>query len=443
MQTTALKTQPAQELVSFTIQPITYAVTKAEIEKVVSAALMLRVNDVNDKAGLERCQKEQSNLTRMTSTIEKQRQAMKRESIDYGRQVDTVAKELSGPLEKAKAHLQEQRSIVQREQERVAKERQDNRDAVVRGRLAELAECGCIVSWADVLAMTDAKYGDVLENARADKKARDDEAAAAAAEQYRINEENRIESARIAKERAEMERERAEAETRSKRGIARLESLAQLGHAHTMTVDQLADAAPNHWEEVISNARLIKQRSDDADAKVRAALETQRQEQAAAQAKIDAEKRQLRDELCQKRLDTVMEIGIPFGHLINATTCGDGKTVGDMPQSQFDEIVVELRAEKAELEAELAKELAAEQERKAADEQAKAAAAEAELKRLEALRPDHEKLLAVAAWLQSYKFPTFSTIQGIGAAQRVDELIDECAISIRELANELVGESAA
>lgn len=406
MATAELETKPAQELIAFSIRPISYEVTKAEIEKVVSAALMLRVNDVNDKAGLDRCQKEQSNLTRMTSTIEKQRVEMKRESLEYGRQVDSIAKELAGPLEKAKAHLQEQRNIVKREAERIAKEAEEKRQTKIRERLRLLQCCGKTYLADEVADLSDEDFASLLAAEQADKKARDEQAAADEAERQRVAEANRVEGERLAKEKAELDRQRTESESRNKRMGARIAMLGNLGHVHEMTADELADMAPDHWEDVLSSARLAKQERDDAAAAERAEIERVKTEQAAAQAKIDAEHKRIADAEAER-----------------------------VRRAEIEKLHAEA-AEKARLDA------IAEQERKEREAKAAAEAAAAKLAQLEALRPDHEKLLAIAATVEAIKLPPVS-VSAAAAASGIEKLLAECASRIRYVANGLVGDSAA
>lgn len=318
----------ATDVVAFTIQPIDFATTKAEIEKVTSGALMLRVADVNDKAGLEKCHKTRMQLRAMRTTIEAKRKSMKADALEYGRKVDSAAKELMAPIEEAEAHLVEQENIVAREKERLAKEVEEKRQAMLRERFNLLSECsfpgGSSYLEGDIARYTPAEFTAVLESERKLKAAFDERMKAEKAERERIAEQQRIEAERLAREKAELER--------------------------------------------------------------------QRREQAEAQAKIDAENRRI--ELEKAKVEA---------------------------------------AEKARLAA------IAEQQRREAEAKTRAEADERERQRIEALRPDREKLLAVAVAVGCIDVPVLSA-DAQKAAGKVIDLLQTCEAGIRRTAEKMMTE---
>lgn len=78
-----------------------------------------------------------------------------------------------------------------------------------------------------------------------------------------------------------------------------------------------------------------------------------------------------------------------------------------------------------------------EQKRKEREEKERAEAEEKERKRIEALKPDHEKLMSVAAAVRAIEVPTVSDLaEGVGNAICV--LLDECAFEIEAQAKSLI-----
>jgi hypothetical protein len=157
--------------------------------------------------------------------------------------------------------------------------------------------------------------------------------------------------------------------------------------------------------EAAERARVAAEQKVEADklAAERAVLEQQRKEQAAAQAKIDAEHKRIADEAAaQQRAD-------------------------------------ELKQAKAEAAEKARKAAIADQERKAAKEKA---AAEAEAKRLAKIArslPDREKLLSVADKVAEIDVPVCS-IHAISVADDVGQLLVDCGDAIRELIDKMLPE---
>lgn len=308
----------------FTIAPITYDVQRELITQLAAEYMPLTVFGIGDKAGLEAVHTARMEVKNLRVQIEKRRKQLKAESLEYGRQVDSAAKELTDLLTPIETHLEHEESIVAREKARLEREAEEKRQAMIRERFKCLSECsfpgGNSYLEGDIARFTAAEFSAVLDAERIAKADFDARMAAETAERERIAEQNRIEAENLAKERAELER--------------------------------------------------------------------QRREQAEAQAKIDAEKRRIEaDQAEQRRL--------------------------------------------AELEKAIA-----EQERKAAEAKAKAEADERERQRIEALRPDCEKLITIADRVRDIDVPVLSKAAGPAACE-VIKLLESCEASIREVAKGL------
>jgi len=347
----------------FTIAPITYEVQKELIQKLADEYLPLTVASVHDKAGLDAVRSARIKVKTLRVNIEKRRKELKAESLEYGRRVDSAAKELTALIEPIESHLENEEGIVAREQERIKREAEEKRQAITRERLRLLTEAGAMCLPQDVESLSLQDFGALLDTKQAEKKLRDEQAAREEAERQRIAEEQRIEAARLAKEREELERHRREQE---------------------------AVAAEQRRQE---EAKLADERAE---------LDRQRKEQAEAQAKIDAEKKRIADE--------------------------EAERVRRAELAKAQEVAAE-RARQEEI---------ARQQREVDAAKAKAEAEELERQRLEALRPDREKLLAVASALESIEVPAVSK-SAAQTAVMIEELIDVCVGNIRDAVERQLG----
>lgn len=382
-------TLPIKHEQPFAISPIEFEATKDELRAMVAETAELIVSGITDTDGIAAARAARLKLKDLRVSIERRRKSLKADSLEYGRKVDSVAKELTAIIEPEEKRLEYQEQIVKREQERLSREAEERRQAMIRARLKQLADCGEVWTEAEVKDLSEDDFEQLVAAAKEAKEQRDREAAEAEAERQRVAEANRLEAERLAKERAEIERKQAQAAERLKRAQARLELLGLAGFQHTYTFDQLADMEPASWEQLIEQARTQKAERDRAAREEQERLERQKREQAEAQAKIDAEKKRIADEEAARKR-----------------------------------------------RAEIAKAQEQEQEREANEALARA---EAEMA-AEARKPDREKLLGVADAIDSLAWPDLSP-SALDAGQQVILLLEMTAEKIREIANRLVNVS--
>lgn len=293
----------------------------------------LKVKDISDNVGIAAVHEARMVVKRKRIDIEKKRKELNEDAVAWQKTVNTEAKRLTALLTPIEDHLEQEESIVEREKERKRQEAEAQRRETIKYRLQSLAEAGYVCQVFEVEYMEDLEFANFLAEKRAEKKARDDAAAAEATERARVAEQQRIEAERLATERAELDKARKEQE---------------------------------------AAAAETKRIADEKLAAERAELERQRAEQSAAQAKIDAENKRIADaEAAAKR-------------------------AAELEQAKRD------AAEQAKRDAEAK----AKQEADAAA--AKAIADEAERQRVEALRPDKEKIAAFADAVQRIELPTLS-----------------------------------
>lgn len=369
----------------FTIAPITYPAQAEAIQKLADEYLPLTVKTVDDKKGLAAVHDARMKVRNLRLAIEARRKELKASSLEYGREVDKAAKSLIDLITPIESHLENEESIVAREKARVAQEAEEKRQAMIRERLQALQACGKAYMAEDVATLPQDEFDALLAAEQAEKKSRDEQAAADAAERERIAAANKLEADRLAKI------------------GSRMTALAPTG---VPWCEGYGELPQSDWLRLLNGAADEKKKRDDAAAAERAALDKQRQEQAAAQAKIDAEKKRLADE----EADRVHRAAIAKA--------------------------AEEAAERARLE------VIAEQERVAAAEKAHAAAAEKERQRREALRPDHEKLLAVADSIEAIQVPEVSEAAS-EVAQQIKDALRYAARDVRGAAGKLIQDSAA
>ena len=446
---TATAKPPAQST-TFAIQPITFEIAKEALEQMVAETSALTVAGVDDKQGIAAVRESRLEYKRIRVNVEARRKELKADVLEYGRQVDGMAKALTSIIEPEEKRLQHEEDIVKREQERIAREAEEKRQAMVRQRLADLQACGKAYLESDIAALSDEEFAELLASEQADKKLRDAEAARLEAERKAAEEKQRVEAERLKQEREEFERQQKAAQERTGRMRARISLLAGLGYVHIFTDDELADMTPEQWETTLGDARRQKKERDDKEAAERAALEKQRQEQEAERQRIEHEKTMLlMNQRCEElhaiiplESRSTTDIQVIFDE---AGVPRSGNGVARLSDDEFAEIksrvhaIVASRkeaAEKARLDA------IAEQDRQVAEAKAKAEADERERQRLESLKPDHEKLLSVADAVSAIAVPSVSE-DAAETALAIEELLKATAEKIVAAANRLVEREAA
>lgn len=158
----------------------------------------------------------------------------------------------------------------------------------------------------------------------------------------------------------------------------------------------------------VEEERLAAERKETEErlAKEREAIEAEKRRQAEEQARLDAEKERIEAEAAERQR------------------------------------LVELERAKAEAAERARKEAEQKQQREAEEAKRQAEADEAERRRIESLRPDHEKLLGVAEAVSAIEIPDVSPAAA-DVAGEVRMLLTNAASRIRAAANLLVKSSAA
>ena len=416
---------------------ISFEETREQLTELVARSSELVVTDVNDKAGIAEVREHRLEFKRIRVSIENRRKSIKAPLLEAERKVDSMAKELTAIIEPEEKRLEHQEKIVEREKARLEQEAAERRKATLERRLAQLRDCitpdgnSYISRGYDPVAlsgMTDEAFHELLRTEQEAKDKYDRDEAERKAEQDRIAEEQRLEREKIEKEKAELEERQAAANRRLMVMQKRIERMATLGHQHPHSNDQLADMSNEQWQELVDEAEAKKAEREKAAKAEQERLDKQREEQEAERKKLEAESKRIADEkaaartrLIQNRVAALAALELYFE---------DVEFLGDLTAEQWEEEYAKAKANAKQRDDEAAA-------KEAAEAKAKAEAAEAELARLESLRPDAEKLAAVASAIESIEVPVLSKASAdVGAM--VEELIDSCAMRIRDLADRMV-----
>lgn len=451
-------TQLEKPAAAFSIAPITFEATKEALEEMVSQSSMLTVAGADDKEGIAAVRAKRLEYKKIRTSIENRRKELKADALKYGQEVDGMAKALTAIIEGEEDRLKHEEDIVKREQERLAKEAEEKRQAMVEERCRLVEEAGAIASSHQIAGWTEEQFAEFLTEKRAEKKAREEQAAAEEAERQRVAAEQKAEAERLAKEReelerqrkeqeaaaaaerrkeeerlaaerAELERQKKEAEFRNQRIQARTLLLADQQFAHSYTGDQLADMPPAEWEQLLETARRRRAERDRAASEEQARLERQRLEQEAEQQRIEAENNRIYD----ARVAELAKFEFPGQRY---------ELARDVTHADFVEILEQAKELRAKYDAEQAaaveREKAAAVAKAEAEAKAKAEAEERERQRIEALKPDHEKLLAVADAVEAIKVPEVSE-EAQAIRQRICDALRYAAKDVRGFAGELIG----
>lgn len=218
-----------------TLQPVadfrslvTYGVTNEEIEAKKAAFAAL---EFTTPKGYEEGRKAIRELVTLRTSIEDRRKALKRDSLEFGRFVDSEAKRwtsliesIEEPLKLKKAVIDDEKDRVRREKEAAEKAKQEAEERAKRE--AEEARLKAIRDEEERKLAEERKALEAEKSRMAEEKRKADEAARV--ERERMEAEQRAERERLAAERAKIEAEqRAERERQEAIRKAEEEKLAE------------------------------------------------------------------------------------------------------------------------------------------------------------------------------------------------------------------------
>jgi len=400
---------------------IAYSIADDRIAELGLMYLGLSINGVEDREGFDVVHKARITIRDHRVDVEKTRKQLKAESLEFSRRVDAEAKRLTSLLEPIEAHLEAEENRIAEEKARIKAEKENAAHAAAMSRMNALVACGVLgADYAAVRAMSSEEFDTALAEAMQAHKLAKEQAAAEKAERDRLEalERQRIadekaeqarlqaledarrktEAEALAKERAEFERQRAE-DARRRRTLD-LRLVAARAAAWGIPVSELEALTDEGFKNGLADAFQLQQQAEEKASAEKAELEQQRKAQQAEADRLAAERRKMAEEQAAKdRAD------------------------------ELERAKVEA-AEKARLEAHL------QAQREAEEAKQRAEAEEAERKRIEALRPDREKLRKLATDVLGIEQPELSE-SSHEAQAKVDRALTACYRAICKIADEL------
>lgn len=271
---------------------IIYPTNEQAIAAIRAECESLAVADENDKAGAKACDDARKKVKSLRCEVENRRKELKAGALEFGRNVDTVAKRLTDMLTPIELRLEGQVAIVTEAEKRRKAEAEKALDDRLAKRLDALQAVKAMIPYGALRLMPEAEYAALLAEAT---EARDKAEAArkAEAERLAILEMERKEAARKqAEQEAENQRLRAELDAARKAEIERERKAREAAEAETRRAEaEKAEAARKAEEEknkaeqetkaaLAEAARKLKETEDQAAAEK---AEAERRERAAAE----------------------------------------------------------------------------------------------------------------------------------------------------------------
>lgn len=378
----------------FAIEPITYPVLIERINDMAAEYGALTIAGIDDKAGEKKVHAARMVVKNARVEIEKRRKVLKASSLEYGRKVDAAAKELTELLEPIEERLLLEEARVQQQRDEIRRKADEAKRAATQARYDALAAVNCILPWVEVERLSDEAYTLKLTEATEAHRVAAEKAAAEEAERERTR---AAEEARLQAERERLDAERAELERRKAEQAAQEAAFQE----RQRRIDELIRFGKTAAEAVTSPQVLLSYVEWQAYIGLIEAEYNDRKQQEEVEARRIAE-----EQAARERAEA------------------EAKRQAELEEAQRQ------AAERARIETEerLAREA---EERRIAEE-----AAEAERARQEALKPDREKLIALAGTIETVKLPEISPAARDAAVVAYRAIMD-CGAKIRAAAEGL------
>jgi hypothetical protein len=429
-----------------------------EIAELSKKYLPLKINGINDKAGLDQVHAARMDVRKRRVAIEARRKELKADALAFGKKLDQAATHLTGLLEPIESHLESEENAVKEELKRIEAEEEAKKAALVQARFDRLESLGMSVSggmyrlpWNPeghampqelVKCMVDEQFETICQKLQeeidaeaarqaeieAKRKADEDEK-----ERLRKEEEARL--AKIAEEQR-IERERLEAIAREQKEKEEADHNEQL--RLQMELEKKRKALE---KEIVEKEKALEEKRKALDAeKERIANEERERKQAAERErqrieneKLEAERLEnaRRDAIAKARHEMLLAVGFQYPlDDLGVITDENWAKMYDAHRAAWDEKQNAILVEK------LKKEAAEKAEREAREKAKREEAARIEAARQEALRPDREKLIRFAADLECMKVPEVSEKAQV-IADEIKKGIALMSRTIRRRVNEL------
>lgn len=213
--TTVLE-QPRTTIIDTNSAVSKFDISKSAIDEMVAEYAALVINGVSDSAGLKVVHEARMKCVRVRTSIDKRRKELTEESRKFVADVNDVAKKLTAWLEPTEKRLAELENEVEMEKKRIVLEAEEKLLAASRKRLQDRMDSLAIVqAMRDpqiINSMTDEQFAAELKAAQEAYDLRMQREAEEAKQRVELAEQQRIEREKLAAERAELDRMKAEAQ---------------------------------------------------------------------------------------------------------------------------------------------------------------------------------------------------------------------------------------
>ena len=288
--TATVEVGQVKDLVPFAMPPIEFSVTDAVIAQIKEDVKTLpKIEGPEDKKNYAVVKSARARVGSLRASIEKERKDKKSGAIEYGRQLDAEAKQLTAILEEIENPLRDQVAAIDAIHEAEAAKVQAAKDAKAKERETALADVGITLSITEaplfLYSMTDEDFAAKLDDAtfayntqkerEAEKEAelnhlREQEAA----RQEKERKEQEAEKARVAEEGRKLREERAAFEEQQRQ--------AREAEADKRLQEQAEQARKEGEERGRQAAEAKALRDREAEAELEAARQAREEREAAA-----------------------------------------------------------------------------------------------------------------------------------------------------------------
>lgn len=150
--------------------PAAFDVNRDNIELAAATYLPLTIKGVRDKAGLRKVQQGRELIQTLQRRVERARKSENADAYERIDKVNAYARELRESLEPIAAHLADQEQSIARQRTQLERDAAGRRVAMIKERLALLAEVGHVLTPADVGPLSDDDFEVMLAKARKNPK---------------------------------------------------------------------------------------------------------------------------------------------------------------------------------------------------------------------------------------------------------------------------------
>lgn len=184
-------------------QVVEYSVTDAAIAEMKNRYMSLVVKDLADKKGLSEVHEARMVVKGKRIEVEKRRKGLKADALAWGQKVDSEARRIIKALEPIEDHLTSEEEKITKEKARIKAQQERKQQERAQERVNEFAKIGKTLPFAAAIGMSEEDFQSGLAIEKAEYEA----------EQARIAEEKRIEAERLAAEKKAREEEAAKLAT--------------------------------------------------------------------------------------------------------------------------------------------------------------------------------------------------------------------------------------